>query len=433
MGSRPGLHRSRAAALVAAAGLLVVVAGCTPTQRVAVTVTPGDSRADEPLAIAVTGLPDGATTQISVTSTDAAGEQWSSRATFTADANGAVDPVTAASSGGSYLGVSPTGLITSMRTADAASKPNLTYRAPATGPSTFQVAVHADGVDQAATFTRTFIPDPLAVSTLSLQQDHIYGTYVAPAATSTKQPAVLLLGGSNGGVASLPLAQAFAARGVPALAIAYFDAPGLPKTLADVPLEYFRTAVTWLAHQPGVDPSRVWLAGGSYGSEAALLAGARYPDLVHGVLSLSGGNTVTCSATPGTSIDACQQAPFTSGGKALAYTRQINYPQPTDDPASVIPVEKIKGPVVAVCGGADNEWDACRLSQAALGRRKQKQTGKDDLILAYPDAGHFVNFLIAWRPINTPAESKDNGSTPQSDPDADADAWPKVLAKILGS
>lgn len=44
-----------------------------------------------------------------------------------------------------------------------------------------------------------------------------------------------------------------------------------------------------------------------------------------------------------------------------------------------------------------------------------------------------MNFLVAWRPIDTPAQSKDNGSTPQSDPDADADAWPKVLAEIAGS
>jgi dienelactone hydrolase len=433
MGSRVDLHRSRVAALVAAAGFLVAAAGCTPTRHAAVTVSPVDSRADEPVSITVTGLPKGATTQIGVSSTDAGGEQWSSQATFTADAGGTVRAATAASTGGSYLGVSPTGLITSMRTGDATSKANLTYRAPATGPSTFQVAVHADGVDQAATFTRTFIPDPLDVRTLSLQRDHVYGTYMAPVDTSTKQPAVVLLGGSNGGVASLPLAQAFAARGVPALAIAYFGAPGLPKTLADVPLEYFRTAVTWLARQPGVDPQRIWVAGGSYGSEAALLTGARYPDLVHGVVSLSGGNTVTCSATPGRPIDVCQQAPFTSGGEAVAYTRQFNNPDPTDEPSAVIPVEKIKGPVVAVCGGADNEWNACRLSQAALERRKQQETGKNDLFLVYPDAGHFVNFLIPWRPINTSAESKDAGSTPQSDPDADADAWPKVLAEIISS
>jgi dienelactone hydrolase len=426
-----GVSRGRGAVALVAC-VLSLAGGCTWSPRAALTVTPAAGRGDEPTAITVSGLPTGATTQVDVTSTDAAGEHWSSHATYAAGADGTLDTATASSTGGSYLGVSPTGSITSMRTDDAAARPNLTYRAPTTGPSTFSVAVHADGVDVTSTFTRTFVPDPLVVHQLSLQRDHVYGTYVAPATPSGTQPAVLLLGGSDGGVASLPLAQAFAARGIPALAIAYFGAPGLPKQLADVPLEYFGTAVRWLDRQPGVDPQRVWLAGGSYGSEAALLVGARYPDLVHGVLSLSGGSTVTCSVSPGTSIDACDRSPFTSGGRPVAFTRQFDNPQPTDEEAAIIPVERIRGPVVAVCGGADNEWDACRLSQAALDRRKEHGTGAGDLLLAYPDAGHFVNFLLAWRPVNTPDGSKDAGATSQSDPDADADAWPKVLAAITG-
>lgn len=393
-------------------------------------VTPPASRGDDPVAIKVTGLPKAAATEVGITSTDAAGETWSAQASFTADAHGVVDVSTATSTGGSYLGASATGLITAMRTADAASRPNLVYRAPVSGPSTFRITAHAHGVDQTATFTRTFFPDPVTVQTLTLARDQVSGVYVAPARPTAKQPAVLLLGGSNGGIASVPLAQAFAARGVPALAVAYFAAPGLPKHLANVPLEYFVGALNWLRRQPGVDPDRLWVAGGSYGSEAALLVGAQHPDLVHGVLSLSGGSTVTCSVSPGVRIDACTQPPFTRDGKPVPFTRQFNNPMPTDNPAAIIPVEKINGPVLAVCGGADVEWDACRLSQAVLDRRRQHGTGQDDMLLSYPDAGHYVNFLIANRPIDTAADDKDNGSTPQSNPDADADAWPKILARL---
>lgn len=241
---------------------------------------------------------------------------------------------------------------------------------------------------------------------------------------------MLLLGGSNGGIASVPLAQALAARGIPALAVAYFAAPGLPKTLTNIPLEYFVTALTWLSHQSGVDPNRLWVSGGSYGSEAALLVAAQHPDLVHGVLSLSGGNTVTCSVSPGSTIGGCTQPPFTRRGQPVPYTREFNNREPTDNPAAIIPVEKISGPVLAVCGGADVEWDACQLSQAVLDRRKQHGIGGDDLLLSYPDAGHYVNFLLAYRPINIVADDKGNGSTSQSNPDADADAWPKILARL---
>ena len=148
------------------------------------------------------------------------------------------------------------------------------------------------------------------------------------------------------------------------------------------------------------------------------------------MLSLSGGNTLTCSVVLGTTTSTCRQPPFTSGGKPVPFTRQFNNPSPTDVPAAIIPVEKIKGPVLALCGGADLEWNACQLSQAVLDRRKQHGTGQDDLLLSYPDAGHYVDFLIANRPINTAADNPNSGATPQSNLQADADAWPKILAHL---
>lgn len=416
--------------VVAALCALAAVGGCSPSKQASIVVTPSASRGDDPVAIKITGLPKDAATDIGITSTDAAGKAWASQASFTADADGVVDVGTAASTSGSYLGVSPMGLITAMNTADAAGEPNLVYRAPASGSSTFRITVQADGVHRTATFDRTFLPDPVTVSTLTLARDHVSGTYFAPAQPTSTRPALLLLGGSEGGNSQVVAAQAYAARGIPALAVAYFAAPGLPEHLSDIPLEYFVTALTWLRRQPRVDQAHVWVSGGSYGSEAALLLGAQHPDLVHGVLSLSGGNTVTCSIVPGTTTSTCHQPPFTSGGKPVPFTRQFNNPSPTDVPAAIIPVEKIKGPVLALCGGADLEWDACQLSRAALDRREQHGTGRDDLLLSYPDAGHYVDFLIANRPINTAPDNPNNGSTPQSNLQADADAWPKILARL---
>lgn len=415
------------AAELAVACALLVASGCSSAPQPAIVVTPSSSRGDDPVAIKVTGLPKNAATQIAVTSTDGDGDQWSSQASFTADTSGVVDLSTAASSQGSYLGVSGMGLITSMHTQDASTRPDLAYHAPTRGPSTFRVEAQAAGVHQTATFTRTFLPDPVSSRTLTLARDHVSGTYFSPATPTVRGPAVLLLGGSEGGNSQALLAQTLAARGIPALAVAYFAAPGLPKHLAGIPLEYFRGALTWLEHQPGVEQRRLWVSGGSYGSEAALLLGSRYPDLIHGVLSLSGGNTVTCSLTPGTTTASCDRSPFTSGGKPVPFTRQFDDVSPTDNPAAVIPVEKIRGPVVAVCGGADLEWNACQLSQAVLDRRKSHGVGQHDLLLGYPDAGHYVDFLVANRPINTPPNDPNNGATPQANPQADAAAWPRVV------
>ena len=82
-----------------------------------------------------------------------------------------------------------------------------------------------------------------------------------------------MFGGSEGGQGFSPvIAGLFASHGYPALSVAYFGAPGLPKTLSSIPLEYFTGALTWLRKQPGVDPSRVWIYSGSRGSEAAEIA-----------------------------------------------------------------------------------------------------------------------------------------------------------------
>jgi hypothetical protein len=53
-------------------------------------------------------------------------------------------------------------------------------------------------------------------------------------------------------------ASLLAMNGYPALALAYFAAPGLPATLAGVPLEYFARAVRLLRAQPGVDSGMYW-------------------------------------------------------------------------------------------------------------------------------------------------------------------------------
>ena len=97
-------------------------------------------------------------------------------------------------------------------------------------------------------------------------------------------PGVVTFGGSNGGLRTGPLAHAFAAYGYPALALAYFKAPGLPKRLDNIPLEYFKRAVEFVRRQPGVD--RVVLTGSSRGGEAALLIGSTYPRLVQGVVAI---------------------------------------------------------------------------------------------------------------------------------------------------
>src|SRR5205085_10788827 len=116
---------------------------------------------------------------------------------------------------------------------------------------------------------------------------------------------------SSGGHSELP-AAVLASHGYPTLSLAYFGEPGLPQELRSIPLEYFRGALRWLAARPGVDGRRLVVLGISRGGEAALLAGISFPDLVHGVITCTGGGPVVLGTAPGVSDSA-----WTLGGAAI--------------------------------------------------------------------------------------------------------------------
>ena len=175
-------------------------------------------------------------------------------------------------------------------------------------------------------------------------------------------PRLLVLGGSEGGLSGTLVAALLAAHGYPALALAYFNAPGLPAQLSDIPLEYFARALRWLRAQPQVDPGHVLTLGVSRGSEAALLLGAYYPRLVDGVIASVPSDVAICS------YPDCNGPAWTLHGRPLPYTFQFDNPHPVDDPAAVIPVERIRGPVFLDCGGADAVWVSCPYARAIMTR-----------------------------------------------------------------
>src|SRR5206468_319668 len=98
--------------------------------------------------------------------------------------------------------------------------------------------------------------------------------------------ALVLVGGSEGGLSAYVSAIAvhLAAHGYPVLALAYFGSPGLPATLARIPLEYFARGLHWLGERPEVDAHRIDAFGISRGSEAAQLVAIHWPSVVHGVV-----------------------------------------------------------------------------------------------------------------------------------------------------
>jgi dienelactone hydrolase len=377
--------------------------------------------ADVPLHVLIVGLAPAKRVTLVARTTDQHGAEFESATPFAADGRGTVDLATAQPLGGTYKQPDPMGFLWSM----VPSRGDAFYVSPV--PKQVVSLTVRDGDRTLATgqLMRIVTASGGAMHTEKLGEVGFSGVYLAARASTQRRPAVLAFGGSEGGLSPYVLntAELLASHGYPTLAIAYFGASGLPPTLLSIPLEYFAGAITWLRRQPGVDPGRVLTYGVSRGSEAALLLGVHYPDQVHGVVALVPSNVAICSY-PG-----CTGPAWTLKGGPLPYTRQHFDPSPTDDPAAVIPVERIAGPMFLVCGGSDRTWVSCPYAQAIVGRLDANHVAYPHVLLSYPEAGHGVGDMAPYQPGSTLYLS---GSSPAANPLADAQAWPALLAFLAG-
>ena len=286
-------------------------------------------------------------------------------------------------------------------------------------------------------------PDPVAepVKTHVTARGLVADLYV-PADAKGRAPAMIVLGGSEGGLGAGAArdARLLAQHGYVTLQLAYFDAPGLPKDLGLIPLEYFRTAVDWLAAQPGVDPRRIGLEGGSIGSEMALMVAAHDARIKVVVATMPTG--VVWPGISHTSPDP--PSTFTLGGKPLPY---LPYGVPFTSvfelyakglkaldrhPDAVIPVERIAGPVMLVCGKSDTLWPSCPMAELVVQRLKAKGFKPPVQLLQYADAGHAV-FGGSWNPDAAAAAGwLQLGGTLEGNRAARQDSWPRSVAFLDG-
>ena len=322
--------------------------------------------------------------------TDRAHRRWTSSATYRADDEGRIDLDRTAP------GKDPSGKLTpdSMRPfwtmatkGDARVWPDLADR----NSVTLTVSDHSVELARRTVVRRSTVPG-LQQRTLTVARDGMVGVYYQPPHTDRPKPAVLMLGGSEGGLQPTLLAKMLAVHGYPTLRLAYFDAPGLPRYLDKIPVEYAGKALRYLARQPGVDPHRVVVLGASRGGELAELLGVHYPDLVHGVVALTAANVAIVGLHGKSSA-------WTWHGRQVPFTQQFNNPAPTDDPDAVIPVERIAGPVLVACGGLDQFIESCEYAPAIMQRLKSHHHSYPDRMLQYPDAGHFVNGVLPYVPL----------------------------------
>lgn len=190
----------------------------------------------------------------------------------------------------------------------------------------------------------------------------------------SKEKVMIVMSGSNGGMTlTKQAAKFYDNNGIPSLALALFGTKGTQPFLDRVPVECVENAIIWLKQQ---GYKRIGIDGTSKGSEMALLAASMFDEIscvIARVPSffISEGLTGR-KKNKGPSGTSC----WSYKGKELSYapykTRKFNIIKMFIDekemhiitfnkdkdvtPESIIPVEKIKAPILLLSSKNDTVW-----------------------------------------------------------------------------
>jgi dienelactone hydrolase len=403
-----------AGAGVATAACGGLLAACTETRLARkLRVLPKTVKVDEPFTIILRNLSPWQPVTLRARFVDGYDVEWTSSATFRAGLGGTVDVSRQSPVEGSYTGTDPMGLVWSADGQGASYAISLR-------PRPLFITVETGGEKAGVRVVRNLLTDEIVCS--DVRERGLYGRFFRPA-SGGPVPGVLVVGGSEGGLAPYVMREAalLASHGFAALALAYFYAGSLPYRLAGIPLEYFGGAIHWLKDQAAVRGDRLGVVGTSRGGELALLLGAHYPEL-GAVVSYAGSGFVFPSPVG-------QEPAWTFRGKPMPWI-----PNPFDtfqaSPRQIekarIPVERIMGPVLLISGDADQVWPSTQLSQVAMERLGPSERPYHDEFRHYPDAGHGI------QPPYLPATPGTYyyGGEPAGNAAANEDSWRRILRML---
>lgn len=421
--------------------------------ELAIRTSPSIALFGEPFAWTITGLQPGEKVTLKAVSKDAARITWASEAVFEADAAGVVDVGRRAPVSGSYRETDIFGLLWSMKPVDSPSKAPIAYRENGTAGWTVDLAaVDSSGRKATARFRCVFQKPEVPLVRVPLEKDGLSGFLYYPA-EGGPFPGLLLLGGSEGGL-SETRARAFASHGFAALTLAYFGYPNLPDELVEIPLEYFDRAVAWMAAQPKIKADRLGIFGGSKGGEAALLVASRNAEIKAVAALTPAAHSWEGHTMRFFSPDYRPVASWSVGGNALPYIPFKVTPEEKAiyakgelasfvpffrdglaeaDPAliekAIIPVEKIRAPILLVSGTDDQIWPAGPFCAAIVARLRNAGFPYEVKHLVNEKGGH--SSVLPWLVTANHGlliDGDPSGGSPQADIQGGYRTWAETLA-----
>ncbi|WP_321960658.1 acyl-CoA thioesterase/bile acid-CoA:amino acid N-acyltransferase family protein [Paraburkholderia sp. J7] len=382
------------------------------------------------------------------------GSAWRGTNRFATDADGNADLGEVAPVAGDYAhsGAQPMGVVWSMR---GVSEPT---RAESIEPLTVELVARQMG-EAGTTATAQFVQQYVAdgVVRREIREAGVVGTLFTPA-TPGPHPAVVVLNGSGGGI-NEPRAALYAAHGYTALALGYFNAPGLPPTISHTPLEYFAAALDWLRESVHPQNDFVAVAGQSRGGELALLLAATWPERVSAVIGYVPSAVLHGTLRAGAPGEPPDSVAWTLGGRALAHVWERNthadwtafrhasapgepvrqapaFESALGDAEAVararIPVERIAGPVLLISGTDDGFWPSSRYAEMIAADLAARGFPRRVEHLRYEGAGHSILFphvpttqIARVHPVaRVPITA---GGTAAANARANEASWPRVL------
>ncbi|XP_076048976.1 acyl-coenzyme A thioesterase 5-like [Oratosquilla oratoria] len=381
----------------------------TSKSKVSLEISPRICLYDVPSSITVKGMCPGTPVTLKTSlSLGAKKNEFVSHAHYITDGKGEVNNSLDASVGGSYEGVFPMGLLTTLSPAPGVYKYARCLKTDASTPDTVHVSLYKGHLPMEAHFTENESSRPEAIASrqmvrhamgpgvrrIPVRQGRVRGTLFLPPGPGPF-PAVLDTFGAIEGLIEIRAAL-LASRGIAAFTLALFNFEDLPRNLERVELEYYEEAVDYLLGRPEVIPDRCGFVSVSQSAFSALACGA-WMDRIKAVVTINGFPFFyDCHFTYkdreyfGDGVDF-DQVFFKVGGEEAVMGKDIMGGKMDPEHPLVVPVEEADDDTyfLAIAGDRDNLHldNGLQTLQKRLAAR-----GRSDKIktVLYPGVGHIL-------------------------------------------
>lgn len=372
-----------------------------------------ESLADEKLQIKVTGLKVYSKLKITAKAELpwCKGEKFSSYGIYSVGENGQVDLDVTKPDEGTYKKADSMGLIYSLTKYESAGK-NIAENISIDNPFIIYMKFENENDQAEVKLQRIFKTED--VSILDIKEGFSGKLFKNPNASNK---IILLITGSSGDVKALDLmAGPLASRGFNVLTVPYFNAPGLPDNLEEVPLEYFEKIFKWIKNNNVInkkagEETEIYIHGTSKGAECALLLASRYKE-VKKVAAIA-AHGYCFQALSGMGVEK-EVSSWSYGGKSIPYikidndiflkdfkicsekgvpfgfasTYKKSIEKSLNQEEARIKLENAKADCLLVCGKEDNIWnsyDGCKMLVENLKKNNYKHKIE---FLSYEHMGH---------------------------------------------